>query len=48
MLTHGRVVDTTALRDIFGYEPRYTTEEIFEEFRAAVRPGVLSGIGRNA
>lgn len=48
VLTHGRVVDTTALREIFGYEPRYTTEEIFEEFRAAVRPGVLAGIGRNA
>lgn len=48
VLTHGRVVDTTALREIFGYEPRCTTEEIFEEFRAAVRPGLLSPIGRNA
>jgi UDP-glucose 4-epimerase len=45
LLTHGRAVDIAALRDIFGYEPRYTTEETFEEFRATVRPGPLSVLG---
>ncbi|MEH3033376.1 MAG: NAD-dependent epimerase/dehydratase family protein [Aeromicrobium erythreum] len=45
LLTHGRVVDTTALRDIFGYELQHTTEEVFEEFRAAVRPGLLAVLG---
>ena len=45
LLKYGRVVDTTALREVFGYEPTRTTEEIFEEFRAQVRGGVLSGIG---
>ena len=41
VLTHGRAVDITALREIFGYEPRHTTEQTFEEFRASVRPGPL-------
>jgi UDP-glucose 4-epimerase len=41
LLTHGRAVDISALREIFGYEPKHTTEETFEEFRAAVRPGPL-------
>jgi UDP-glucose 4-epimerase len=45
LLTHGRAVDITALREIFGYEPRFTTEETFEEFRAAVRPGALGALG---
>jgi UDP-glucose 4-epimerase len=45
LLTYGRAVDISALRDIFGYEPRYTTEETFEQFRATQRPGLLSGIG---
>ncbi|MFL6090569.1 MAG: NAD-dependent epimerase/dehydratase family protein [Aeromicrobium sp.] len=45
LLTHGRAVDITALRDIFGYEPMYTTEETFEAFRAAVRPGPLGVLG---
>ncbi|MFD1858991.1 NAD-dependent epimerase/dehydratase family protein [Aeromicrobium camelliae] len=41
LLTYGRVVDTTALRHIFGYEPRHTTRETFESFAAALRPGLL-------
>jgi UDP-glucose 4-epimerase len=45
VLTYGRVVDTSALRDIFGYEPKYSTEETFEAFRASQRPGILAGIG---
>lgn len=48
LLTYGRVVDLAALRDIFGYDPLYSTEATFEEFRAAVGPGPLSvlGLGR--
>jgi UDP-glucose 4-epimerase len=45
VLTYGRAVDTSALRDIFGYELRHTSEETFEEFRATQRPGVLSVVG---
>ncbi len=45
LLMHGRAVDISALRDIFGYEPTATTEEVFEEFRAAQRPGVLARLG---
>lgn len=45
VLTHGRAVDTSALREIFGYEPRYSTEATFEAFRDAVRPGILSALG---
>lgn len=45
LLTHGRALDLSALREIFGYEPTSTTEEVFEEFRAAQRPGVLSLLG---
>jgi UDP-glucose 4-epimerase len=45
VLTHGRAVDITALRDIFGYEPKYSTEATFEEFRASVRPGPLGVLG---
>ncbi|MFT4189696.1 MAG: NAD-dependent epimerase/dehydratase family protein [Aeromicrobium sp.] len=45
LLTYGRAVDTTALRDIFGFELSQTTEEVVEQFRASVRPGVLSIVG---
>lgn len=45
LLTHGRAVDTTALRDIFGYDLTGTTEEVFEAFRASLRPGLLSSLG---
>jgi UDP-glucose 4-epimerase len=31
-LTHGRAVDCTLLREQFGYTPRYTTVEAFDEF----------------
>lgn len=39
LLTHGRVMDTTALREIFGYEPRLGTEQVLEAFRAATGAG---------
>ncbi|MGH3459559.1 NAD-dependent epimerase/dehydratase family protein [Aeromicrobium sp.] len=45
VLMYGRAVDTSALRDIFGFDPKHTTEETFEEFRATQRPGMLAGIG---
>jgi UDP-glucose 4-epimerase len=48
LLTYGRAVDTTALREIFGYEMTRTTEETLEEFRDAVRPGLLTVIGGHA
>ncbi len=31
-LSYGRVVDTQALRDVFGYRPRYSTRQAFDEF----------------
>lgn len=45
LLTYGRVVDTAALRDIFGYQLTRTTEETFEEFRRNTKPGILAGVG---
>jgi UDP-glucose 4-epimerase len=40
LLGYGRVVDTGALRDIFGYHPRFTTAAAFEDY-AAAHPGPL-------
>ncbi len=31
-LAHGRAVDTTRLKEVFGYKPKYTTTEAFDEF----------------
>jgi len=31
-LTHGRVVDTTRMRDALGFTPRYSTREAFDDF----------------
>ncbi len=45
LLMYGRVVDTSALRDIFGYELKWTSEQAFEEYRSTARPGILSSIG---
>ena len=47
LLTYGRVVDTSALRDIFGFECSRTTPEVFDDFRSSVRPGILSGIAHS-
>lgn len=41
LLTYGRVVDTSALRDIFGYRLRHTTRQTFESFADALHPGLL-------
>lgn len=45
LLTYGRVVDTAALRDIFGYHLTRTTEETFDEYRRNTKPGILAGVG---
>jgi len=45
LLTFGRAIDTTALRDIFGYELTRTTEEVLEDFRAGQRPGIMARVG---
>jgi UDP-glucose 4-epimerase len=31
-LAYGRVVDTSRMRDVLGFEPRYTTREAFDDF----------------
>jgi UDP-glucose 4-epimerase len=41
MLTHGRVVDTTQLRETFGYHPCYTTEQALADLARSGRPGLL-------
>ena len=49
-LNHGRVVDTTRLKAEFGYQPRYTTVEAFDDFvrgrnlRPVIDPDRLSAI----
>ncbi len=40
-LTYGRGVDTTMMRTLLGYTPRFSTPEAFADFAAAVKPGVL-------
>ena len=41
LLTHGRVVDTTQMRETLGFTPRFTTAETFADFAAARGPGLL-------
>ncbi len=49
-LEHGRVVDTGRLRERFGYTPRYSTAEAFDEFvrarapRPAVGPHLVTAV----
>lgn len=45
LLMYGRVVDTTALRETFGYEPLYTTPETVDEFAVRTSTGMLSAVG---
>jgi UDP-glucose 4-epimerase len=33
-LSYGRVVDTTRMREVLGFEPRYTTRQAFDDFVA--------------
>lgn len=35
-LTYGRGVDTTAMREVLGFEPAYSTEEAFADFAASL------------
>ena len=37
-LTYGRGVDTTMMRDLLGFEPRYTTAEALADFAAGLSP----------
>ncbi|GAA3373988.1 NAD-dependent epimerase/dehydratase family protein [Streptomyces sannanensis] len=41
LLTHGRVVSTTQMRETLGYEPKYTTAETFADFARSRGPGLL-------
>ncbi len=56
-LTHGRAVDTTLLKQEFGYTPAYSTAAAFEDFLAALgrrpaperpAPEILVGAGRRS
>lgn len=38
LLTYGRGIDTTLMRDVLGFEPRYTTAEAFEDFARSLTP----------
>jgi UDP-glucose 4-epimerase len=40
-LTYGRGVDTTRMRSVLGYHPRYDTPAAFADFARSVRPGVV-------
>jgi UDP-glucose 4-epimerase len=40
-LEHGRVADATRLREVFGYEARYTTLEAFDEWVASSAPRLI-------
>ncbi|MGH8867159.1 MAG: NAD-dependent epimerase/dehydratase family protein [Actinomycetes bacterium] len=42
ILTHGRAVDTTRLKQGFGYEPKYGTAEAFDAFVSARGPGEIT------
>ncbi|MFF7679258.1 NAD-dependent epimerase/dehydratase family protein [Actinacidiphila glaucinigra] len=41
LLTHGRVVDTTQMRETLGFAPKYTTAETFSDFARSRGPGLL-------
>ncbi len=41
-LTFGRGLDTSRMRHMLGFEPRFSTEEAFADFAASVGPGVLA------
>jgi UDP-glucose 4-epimerase len=40
LLSAGRVLDTTRLRERVGYLPRFTTIEAFDDFAASLRPAL--------
>lgn len=41
LLTHGRVVDTTQMRETLGFRPKYTTAETFADFARSRGAGLL-------
>ncbi|MER5970226.1 NAD-dependent epimerase/dehydratase family protein [Streptomyces sp. NPDC002055] len=41
LLTHGRVVQTTQMRETLGFRPEYTTAETFADFARSRGPGLL-------
>lgn len=41
LLTHGRVVETTQMREVLGFEPMYTTAETFADFTRSRGNGLL-------
>jgi UDP-glucose 4-epimerase len=51
-LTYGRVVDTTRMRAVLGFEPRYTTASCFDDFvgtrqlNARFRPEAVAAVER--
>ena len=45
LLTYGRIMDTTALREIFGYTPKFSTRETFEWYAETLRPGLFQTLG---
>ena len=40
-VTYGRGLDTTRMRGVLGFEPRYTTEQALAEFATALEPSPL-------
>jgi len=40
-LTFGRGLDTTRMRSMLGFEPSFTTAEAFDDFAAALSPGIF-------
>ncbi|MQY15716.1 hypothetical protein SRB5_59040 [Streptomyces sp. RB5] len=48
LLTHGRVVETTRMREVLGFTPGYTTAETFADFAVSRGPGLLppESVGR--
>ena len=45
-LTYGRGVDTTRMRAVLGFEPKFTTAETFADFCQSIAPAVTEGAGR--
>ncbi|WP_018684826.1 NAD-dependent epimerase/dehydratase family protein [Actinokineospora enzanensis] len=45
-LTHGRVLDTTRLREVFGFTPRWTTRQAFDDYvrGSGLRPVLRTGL----
>lgn len=41
LLTHGRVVETSQMRDVLGFKPMYTTAETFADFARSRGNGLL-------